>query len=73
MAKKCIICSKEATLCIKDTSDYYCQECAEDNFEDLSYLAKIEEIKLSMIDSLIDDVKEEKVDEINEDNIDEPE
>jgi len=41
--KKCIICGEEATLCIKDTSDYYCEECAKENFSDLSYLLKVEE------------------------------
>ncbi|MFH1641993.1 MAG: hypothetical protein ABIC04_03770 [Nanoarchaeota archaeon] len=43
MPKKCIICDKEATLCIKDTSDYYCVECAQDQFADISYLQKMEE------------------------------
>ncbi|MFH1396381.1 MAG: hypothetical protein ABIG93_03215 [archaeon] len=43
MPKKCIICSEEAKFKIKDTSDYYCQECAEENFSDLSVLVKVEE------------------------------
>jgi hypothetical protein len=43
MPKKCIICEEEATLCIKDTSDYYCEECAKDSFSDISYLIKVEE------------------------------
>ncbi len=43
MGKKCIICHQEATFQIKDTSDYYCPECAEDNFADLSVLVKVEE------------------------------
>lgn len=43
MVKKCIICSKEATFQIKDTSDFYCQECAEESFADLSVLIKVEE------------------------------
>ena len=42
MPKKCIICDKEATLCIKDTSDYYCEECAKESFADITYLQKIE-------------------------------
>jgi len=41
--KKCIICSQEAIYCIKDTTDYYCQNCAEENFGDITYLQKIEE------------------------------
>lgn len=43
MVKKCLICSKEATFQIKDTSDFYCNECAEDNFADLSVLIKVEQ------------------------------
>ena len=43
MAKRCIICGKEAVYGIKDTSDYYCQECAEENFADLTMLVKVEE------------------------------
>jgi hypothetical protein len=43
MVKKCIVCGEEATYKIKDTSDYYCQECAEENFADLSMLIKLEE------------------------------
>ncbi len=44
MTKKCIICEEnEAKYKIKNTSDYYCQECAEDNFSDLSVLVKVEE------------------------------
>jgi len=44
MAKKCIICNEiEAIYRIKDTSDYYCQDCAEENFADTSILLKVEE------------------------------
>lgn len=43
MSKKCIICEEEATYRIRDTSDYYCQECAEENFGDLNVLVKVEE------------------------------
>ncbi len=44
MAKKCIICNEEAAVYkIKDTSDYYCQECAEENFSDVTDLIKVEE------------------------------
>ena len=42
MAKKCIICDDEATYRIKDTSDYYCDACAQENFGDLSLLIKVE-------------------------------
>ena len=43
MAKKCIICSEEAVFTIKDTSDYYCEDCADEQFADVSMLIKIEE------------------------------
>ena len=43
MVKKCIICESEAVYKIKDTPDYYCQECAEENFADLTMLVKVEE------------------------------
>ena len=42
MSKKCIICHAEAVYSIKDTSDYYCVDCAEDNFGDVTMLMKIE-------------------------------
>lgn len=43
MAKKCIICGKKALFKIKDSNEYYCEECAEENFSDLSLLQKVEE------------------------------
>ena len=43
MPKKCIICNREAMLCIKGSSEFYCQECAEEHFSDLSCLTKIED------------------------------
>jgi hypothetical protein len=43
MPKKCIICNKDAVLCIKDSSECYCQECAEEHFADLNCLTKIED------------------------------
>ena len=43
MAKKCILWGEAAVLRIKDTSDFYCQECAEDNFADISILVKVED------------------------------
>ena len=43
MKKKCLICNAEAEYRIKDTSDYYCADCAEENFADLSLLLKVEE------------------------------
>ena len=43
MPKKCIICEKEATYKVKGSSDYYCVECAKENFSDVSFLQKVEE------------------------------
>ncbi|HLC91038.1 MAG TPA: hypothetical protein VJI15_04675 [Candidatus Nanoarchaeia archaeon] len=43
MAKKCIICNAEAVYKIKDTSDYYCKDCAQENFSDISMLMSVEE------------------------------
>jgi hypothetical protein len=48
MGKKCIICNEEAIYKIKDTSDYYCQDCAEENFADTSILIKVEEEALRL-------------------------
>ena len=43
MAKKCVVCDAQADFRIKDTSEFYCQECAEDNFSDISLLMEVEE------------------------------
>ena len=43
MPKRCIVCHEEAEFKIKDSSDYYCKECAEENFADLSMLITLEE------------------------------
>ena len=43
MNKHCIICNQNAVYQIKDTSDYYCDECAQESFADLSLLVKVEE------------------------------
>jgi len=42
MPKKCTICGKPAEFCVKNSSECYCLECAEEHFGDLSYLEKIE-------------------------------
>jgi len=43
MVKKCIICGEEAQFRIKDSPEFYCQECAEENFADLTVLQRVEE------------------------------
>ena len=52
MSKKCIICNKPAEFCIKDSSEFYCIECAKEHFSDLSFLIKVEE-KAQKIKKLI--------------------
>ena len=42
MVKKCIICGEEAQFRIKDSPEFYCQECAEENFADLTVLQRVE-------------------------------
>ena len=42
MPKRCIICEKEAIYSIKGSSEHYCEECASEHFNDLSYLQKID-------------------------------
>jgi len=43
MGKRCIVCAEEAVYKIKDTSDYYCKDCALESFSDLAVLLKVEE------------------------------
>ncbi len=43
MGKRCIVCNEIAEYMIKDSSDYYCEECAQENFADLNLLIKVEE------------------------------
>lgn len=43
MTKKCIVCGAEAVYKIKDSPDYYCLGCAEENFSDISMLVNVEE------------------------------
>ena len=64
MVKKCIICGKEAVYKIKDTPDFYCPECAEENFGDLDMLVKVEEeaqrLKTVITDQIEELVEKEK-------------
>ena len=58
--KKCIICEEEAKYCIKDTFDYYCQDCARDQFGDISVLVAIEnhaQALKKVIDEEIEDIE----------------
>ena len=42
MAKKCIICGESASFAIRGTSDFYCDDCATENFADTDVLEKVE-------------------------------
>ena len=52
MGKKCIICGEEAIFCIKGSNECYCEECAKENFNDLSYLQRIEEQALALKEAI---------------------
>ncbi len=59
MVKKCIVCNGKAEFKIKATSDYYCRECAQENFADLTMLITLEEeakILKSYLDEHHDDL-----------------
>lgn len=43
MAKKCMICDGSAEYRIKDSAEFYCENCAAENFSDTSYLQKVAE------------------------------
>ncbi|MCF7861798.1 hypothetical protein K9M79_06150 [Candidatus Woesearchaeota archaeon] len=56
MAKKCIICEEsKADYKIRNSNEFYCQECAERNFGDIGLLEKIEK-KKSPIDRYEEDL-----------------
>ena len=61
MVKKCIVCNEEAEFKIKDTSDYYCKGCAEENFADLTMLVTLEEEAQRLKEYL-----QEKMDDLSE-------
>ncbi len=58
MAKKCMICNAPAVFQIKNTTDYYCTDCAEENFADVSVLVKVEE-EAQRLKKLVDENVEE--------------
>ena len=59
MTKKCIICDDKATYAIKNTKDYYCEECACEQFGDISYLISIDEALKQQKEASFDDIQEE--------------
>ncbi len=69
MTKKCIICRQTAYYQIKDSADYYCRDCAEENFSDVEMLVTVEEeaqrLKQAVDERLGEDAEEtEKKEEI---------
>lgn len=64
MTKKCIVCDAEAEYKIKDSSDYYCQDCAQENFSDLNLLIKLDmeaqQLKHFLKEKSTEDTEEEK-------------
>lgn len=43
--KKCVLCSNRAVYAVKDSSEYYCEECALENFSDIEGLTRLAEQK----------------------------
>lgn len=43
--KKCVLCSNPAVFTVKDTSEYYCEDCALENFSDIGVLERLDEPK----------------------------
>ena len=66
MVKKCIICESEAVYKIKDNPDFYCQECAEENFADLTMLVKVEEEAQRLKEFLEEKIDTNKLNEVAE-------
>ena len=66
MGKKCIVCGEEAKYKIKDTSDYYCEDCAEENFSDHEMLVVLENeaqrLKEVMKEKLAPQEEDEEID-----------
>jgi hypothetical protein len=54
MVKKCIICNEEAEFKIKDNNEFYCQECAQEHFADLSLLQRIEEEAMALKKTILE-------------------
>ena len=57
--KKCVMCGEDAKYVIKDTADAYCEECAVDCFNDVSFLQKIEEQAQQLKELVKDRIEEE--------------
>jgi len=63
MAKKCTLCSAEARYMIKDSSEYYCDECALENFSDVGVLQPIEDTNKKsehLVEDATEDISEDE-------------
>ena len=62
MTKKCTVCGEqEAKFVIKGTTNYYCEECAQEMFDDITVLQTVEE-QANKLKKIVDD-DEEQIDE----------
>ncbi|MEK6968085.1 MAG: hypothetical protein AABX51_05640 [Nanoarchaeota archaeon] len=43
--KKCVLCTNKAVFAVKDSSEFYCEECALENFSGTEVLSRIDEKK----------------------------
>ncbi len=66
MTKKCIVCAAEAVYKIKDSADYYCLACAEENFSDLSLLVAVEDEAHKLKKFLAEKIEEENASDKNQ-------
>lgn len=55
MPKKCIICGEEGIFCIKGSNECYCEDCAKESFNDLSFLQHVEEQAAAIKDAIKDE------------------
>ncbi len=66
MAKKCILCGKPAKYSIKDTSDFYCEECAKEQFSDLKLLVNVEETAKKIKRMIHEKIEEDEGESVEE-------
>ncbi len=59
-SKRCTLCDAEAKYCIKGSSECYCEECAIENFGDITYLIKVEDAAKELKDK-VDQLVEEGI------------
>ncbi len=64
MPKKCMVCGETANFCIKDSSDYYCEECAHESFADVDVLEKVESQALKLKEIIKEKIEESEKKEL---------